>query len=75
MVYINSSGNLQTQRSWTSTGPSEFFWNIVNFFSLFIETIWKSPQETLAKSGGPQPRRNNFGGGSAGGGNGGYVYI
>mmetsp|Transcript_920 Transcript_920/g.1116 ORF Transcript_920/g.1116 Transcript_920/m.1116 type:complete len:113 (+) Transcript_920:183-521(+) len=71
MVFINSSGGIQSQETWRNATPSSVLSGIYTYLVLFLETIWKDPRSVIERQsrGGSDDggrRRNNFGGGTTG---------
>ncbi|TMW61162.1 hypothetical protein Poli38472_013625 [Pythium oligandrum] len=69
MTYI-SGGDLVAKRSpWRVSIVSDLFWGVVNFFGVFVSSIFADPG-TLRSSGGRSNGNGNGYGGGSGGNNG-----
>ena len=75
MVYVNSNGVVESSRSsWRLSIITDFFWSILNFIWLFVDTLInpKKPIPTrvggFGGSGGSGYSGSSGGGGGSGGG-------
>ncbi|KAH9261373.1 hypothetical protein BASA81_000005 [Batrachochytrium salamandrivorans] len=77
MPFVNAQGQVEQQRSWFRVSiVAELFWFVVNFFGLFLGTIFGDARTKIKNPASRQDQPfNPRGGGGGGGGGGGKPFI